>query len=171
MNFFPPMNARGQLFSTDLLFAVSVFLFALTFSIVFSNQLAVRVESIEAFNHQQDLARNAMNVLLTSPGYPGHWQALPDLSTVDGLGLASSRNQLVPAKVLAFMDLNASAYADMKALLGLSRYDFEFSVNDLNGSTLALVGTSPDANSTTASINRLALYQGREVIVRLRVFD
>lgn len=165
------LNARGQLFSADLLFALSVFLFALTFAIVFASQLALRVESIEAYNHKQDLARNAMNSLMASPGNPANWQSLADLNSTDSIGLARSRNSLSAAKVQAFVDLNGTAYYSMKTLLGLSRYDFEFTVTDLNGAALAFVGTSPDANSGTIAVNRLALYNGREAIARLRVFD
>ncbi len=164
-------RARGQLFSVDLLFAFTVFLFALTFSIIFANQLALRVESIDSFNHRQDLARTAMNALLADSGNPAHWAALSDLNTADSLGLVSSRNDLSPAKLQGLVDLNASSYGAMKNLLGISRYDFEFTVNDLNGTVLASAGTGPDSNSNTVSINRLALYKGREVLARLRVFD
>ncbi len=180
----PPSGARarGQLFSMDLLFAFTVFLFALTYSVIFANQLALRVESIDSFNHRQDLARTAMNAFLADSGRPANWAALSDLNAADSLGLVSSRNDLSPAKLQGLIDLNATSYDPMKKLLGLSRYDFEFTVNDLNGTVIASVDTctglnsdtvfaSPDSNSNTVSINRLALYRGREVLARLKVFD
>ncbi len=166
----PGLNRRGQLFSVDLLFALTIFLFALTFSIVFSNQLAVRIEAIESFNHRQDLAHTAMNALLADQGRPANWHKLATLATTDSLGLARSRNLLAPEKVQGLVDANSS-YTAMKTILGLARYDFQFTITDLNGTRIAVVGTSPDTNSNTVAINRLALYKGREAIAQLRVFD
>ncbi len=163
-------SQRGQIFSTDLLFALAIFLFTLTFSIVFSAQLALRVENIESFNHQQDLARNALQGLVLHPGKPANWHKLGGLAAVDSLGLANSRNVLSPAKVQGLVDLN-SAYPAMKTVLGLARYDFEFTLQDLNGTTIARMGTSPDVNSNTVLVRRLASYNGRHVLARMRVFD
>ena len=163
-------SKRGQIFSTDLLLALAIFLFTLTFSIVFSAQLALRVENIESFNHKQDLARSALQGLVLHPGKPANWHKLGSLSTVESIGLANSRNMLAPAKVQGLADLNSS-YSTMKTVLGLARYDFEFTLQDFNGTTIAAVGTSPDVNSNTVLVRRLASYNGRNVLARMRVFD
>jgi len=67
------LNKKGQIFSTDLMMASAVFMFILVMSIVYSTQLANRIDQIEEDNERLSAALHAANALVLSQGSPANW--------------------------------------------------------------------------------------------------
>ncbi|MFH1255983.1 MAG: hypothetical protein V1494_01690 [Candidatus Diapherotrites archaeon] len=165
------MRERGQIFSTDFLIAISVFMVVLILSIAFLNDSLLRVESIERFNGLQEAAAAASDSLVLSVGVPFNWQNKASLSDVNAIGLADSANFLDSAKLQRFSDLNASDYNAVKEILGVSKFGLFVSINSLqNSQRLFAFGLSPDSNAEVASIQRLALLGNEDVLVNVKVF-
>lgn len=165
------LNGKGQIFSTDLMFASIVFLFILILSITYSSEVANRIVFLEADYARDNSALNAANALLLPKGNPGNWENLPDLNNVSAIGIARTRNEIHEKKLQRLVDLNANNYNGVKELLGLQKYDFKISVLRLqNRQSLAEFGLEPGSEDEVSAVNRIAYYNGEEVIVRLKVF-
>ena len=166
------LNSRGQIFSTDLILASIVFMFILVLSITYSAEVANRVSLLEEDNARNLAASNAANALLFSGGSPANWQNLEDLNNVSSIGLARTRNELSPGKIAHLVDLNAGNYEGVRHLLGLSKYGIAISILRLqNSQSLAEFGIQPGNGKKVSAVNRIALYNGEEVLVRLKVFE
>ncbi len=166
------LNRRGQIFSTDMMMAAVVFLFILTLSIVYSSEVANRVYFMEEGNARDQTVLQAADALVLSAGSPANWETLSDLNTASSLGLVKSRNVLDAGKLQAILNLNAGNYGRIKELLGASRYDLGVSVLRLqNKQRLAEFGLQPSSENKVSAVSRIALYNGEEVIVRVKVFE
>jgi len=166
------LNGRGQVFSADLMMAAVVFLFIITLSIVYSSEVANRVYFLEEGQERDQAVLRAGDALLLSPGSPANWELLSDVSQASSLGLVKSRNVLDSGKVQALLDLNAGSYGRIKELLGASKYDFGISLLSLQSrQSLAEFGMQPGSENRVSAVNRIALYKGEEVIVRVKVFE
>ena len=164
------LDRRGQIFTTDLIMAVTVFLFVLTLSIVYSNQVANRVGLWEETNEREHAALLASRALVLSPGEPSNWENLA-VEDINSIGLAVSKNAIDAGKLQRLADLNAGGYEEAKALLGLARYDAWVEVRDLNKQLLESFGLEPGSNKHVSSFTRAALYNGEAVLVRVKVFE
>jgi hypothetical protein len=166
------LNGRGQIFSTDLMMAAVVFLFILTMSIIYSGEVANRVYFLEENQARDQAALRAADAIVLSSGNPANWETLSSLDSASSLGIAQSRNVLDEGKLLALLDLNAGNYSRIKDLLGASRYGLGISVLRLqNKQSLAEFGMQPGSEKNVSVVSRIALYQGEEVIVRVKVFE
>ena len=163
------LDRKGQIFTTDLILAVTVFLFVLTLTIIYSNQVANRAYYWEETNERELAALLASRALVLSHGEPANWERL-SVEDMNSIGLAGSRNVIDSRKLQRFADLNAGSYGEAKALLGLSKYDVRITISDLNQQLLESFGLEPDANKETSSFTRAALYGGEAVLVRVKVY-
>ncbi len=166
------VKAKGQVFSIDLLFASTVFLFILVISITYSLQTANNIELIEKDNERQNTVILVTNSLLLNQGNPINWENLNDLNTVTSIGLINSRNEISVKKINKLIDLNSTNYETIKDLLGASKYDLKIELLDLETKqAIREFGLNPsDVNKSVSVVNRIALFEGNEVIVRVKVF-
>jgi len=160
--------SRGQVFSADSLLGLVVFLFALSIVFLYFNQLFERNSSFEESSELEILSFNALRSLVETKGLPENWNSL-QVSEINALGIASERNVLDPGRLSRFLEISGSDYNSVKGILGLRKFDFRFSVNDLNG---ALVFSAGSAESSRVSFktSRLAIIDGRIVKVSLEAF-
>jgi len=164
------LNRKGQIFTVDLIMAATIFLFVLTLTIIYSNQVANRAGYWDETNEREHSALLASRALVLSPGEPSNWEHL-SIEDMNSIGLAGSRNVIDSRKLQRFADLNESSYEETKALFGLSKYDVRVTVTDLNRQLLESFGIEPDANKETTSLTRAALYNGEAVLVKVKVFE
>jgi len=166
------LGKRGQIFSTDLIVSSIVFLFILTLSLIYSTEVSNRIYLLEADNARNLAAFSAANSLLLSSGSPANWENMPDLNYVSSIGLAKAGNEIHPAKLRKLMDLNAGNYNGVRELLGLAKYNLRISVLALQSrESLAEFGFQPAGGKSASAANRIAFYNGKEVIMRLEVFE
>jgi len=164
-------NSKGQLFSTDLIVGLSIFLFVLAITLAYSNNVALRTEALDKTSEMRFVSAGAINSLVLSEGYPADWQNLADLTEVKSIGLANGRNIIDGNKLASLVDYNQNSYSELKSILGLTKYDVYIAVEDVNsGNTLYEFGLSPE-NEEVVSSRRLGLLNNEEVFVRLEVFE
>jgi len=165
----PERFQRGQIFTSDLIFAITIFLFILVLTVVYSNQVAFRVSLREEANESGNAALLASSALVLSRGEPVNWENL-ELEDINSIGLADSRNVISGEKLQRLADLNASYYQEAKALLGLAKYNAWIEVTNLDGSPVGEFGIEPDANRLVSSFTRVALKDGNFALVKVKVF-
>ncbi|MBI2598471.1 MAG: hypothetical protein HYW50_04715 [Candidatus Diapherotrites archaeon] len=166
------LNQCGQIFSTDLLIASSAFLLILSFSIVYSNSVAQNIFLLEKSNEREQVAQTTANALLNSPGFPANWQNLPDLTSVFALGISGSRNIIDNAKLQKIAQFSQTDYEKVIDLLGAGKYGLKVLVLRLqNNQTISEFGADQLSEQSVSTVNRLALLEGEEVIVRVKVFE
>ncbi|MCX6767419.1 MAG: hypothetical protein NTY90_01650 [Candidatus Micrarchaeota archaeon] len=165
-------QSRGQLFSIDILVAVTIALFlfitATTLSTRVMNVLGISEQEIEL----NAAAEAAAAQLAASPGNPLNWDALSfSDASVNSIGLAESRNVLAPAKVGAFFALasNQTALPLVKKMLGVSRPGYGFSVRIYNqtGSLVNGFSTGAGTGKPATVAERIGVLNGS--LVRLSV--
>ncbi len=164
------LNCKGQIFTTDLILAVTVFLFVLTLTVIYSNQVASRVGYWENTSDRASAALLASSALVLSPGEPSNWESLA-IEDINSIGLAESRNVLLPSKLQRLVDLNSGQYSEAKALLGLAKYGVRIEVSDLNKQLLKAFGLEPGSENQVSAFTRLAVLNGKPVLVKVKVFE
>jgi len=165
-------NDKGQIFSSDLMIAGIIFLLILTLSLVYSNDVANKISILEQDNLREQAVQNAANALVYSPGKPANWQNFSDLSGIFAIGIADSRNVIDPTKINQLVILSQTDYDQIKDLLGLSKYGLKVSIIDLlNNQVFFEFGVEPGSNQSVSAVNRFALLDGQDVIVRVKVFE
>ncbi len=161
-------NSKGQIFTTDLIVAVTVLLFILVVSSTSFGLIQNSLNEEEFYSEMQEKALNASEVLVSTSGDPNSWELLSDLN-VNSLGIAKERNVLDEEKIDRLVDLNATEYETIKEILGLSKYEFYFKVTEINGSSVKEFGTFPSTENTVI-VERYVLLNGAERKLILGVF-
>lgn len=161
---------KGQFFGTDFVFATSLFLFMLSILLVTGNQVSVRVESVQNEHEMRFGAFHAFQALTLSPGSPSHWNTFSSPLDVNALGLAIRSGVLDEAKIQRLADWNASYYIELKAVLGIPRYDFYLHVKDENLNVVSAVGALPDVNKTRVVLFRPVMVGSHKRWLELGVF-
>lgn len=164
-------NSKGQIFTIDLIIGITVLIFILTVSIIFSSNLGIRVNEFETGAEMKEIANFATNQLLYSPGDPADWENLGSLENVSAIGLAEENNLLNLQKVQTFTGSYPSDYNAIKNLLGLSKYDFYLSIERVSDKQqLYSFGIATPADATVVYNERIALLDGKEVFVKTEVY-
>jgi hypothetical protein len=161
------LQSKGQLFTTDLIFAIVFLAFLLSIYAIANKQ----VEQNLSLRYEQEsiskATRDAALVLL-SPGMPKNWSA----NNVHTIGLTAQKNVLSKEKIERFLFLANKDYEKARQLLGLYRegisYDFALSISTLEGEEL--YSFSPqELGDTRMAINRYALLENEPVLLRIEV--
>ena len=168
---------RGQIFSTDLIIAMLIFIIVifLIFQILdYSNKKIILEES---FNDINIIAGNVISSLIETEGNPSNWSLLNandfNENNVFSLGLAKSLNlnnqdSLIKGKSMSLNNngyitldknkinrldsLNNTRYNEIKNILGIkgSGYEFLLTVKNWNGNsydTVKDIGKIPDGDT------------------------
>lgn len=166
------IGKRGQIFSTDFTIAAVVFLATLVFSIIYSNDASNRILLQEKANELDLAAQTAASSLVYSKGFPANWETHTGISTVSSIGLASTRNELSLQKIKRIEALNQANYAQIKDILGLSKFDVKVTISRMqNNQLLHEFGIAVPVEKSTSSATRIAALNGEEVIVQVKVFS
>jgi len=167
------LDRKGQIFSTDLMMASVVFLFILVIGIVYSTQAGNRIALVEEDNQRQMAALNAANALLLTGGEPGNWENFASLdSNISSIGIAKSRNEISGAKLQSLVAFGSTDYEELRQVLGVSKYGLGVSVLQLlDKESIAEAGQEPGTGDKVSTVNRIATYNGHNVIVRVKVFE
>ena len=163
-------NCKGQIFTMDLVVAVTVLLFILVISMTSFGLIQNALNEEEFYFEMQEKALNASQALVSTSGDPNTWELLSDLN-VNSIGLAKERNVLDKTKIDKLIDLNSTNYEDIKEILGLAKYNFYFKITTINGQTVKEFGTFPGSQNKTIVIERYVLLNGEERKLLLGVFE
>ena len=166
-----PSRARGQLFSSDALLAMMVFLFALTVTFALTDQLVAQTTSSadgERLNHVTD---RLAQLMIFSPGNPTNWEYLSDRNDVAWIGLIDHGKEIDPQKLTQFRDWNADDYRSLKAGMGIGDKNFYFYISDVNKNIISNAGISPVDAVKVSTSTFSSVYHGKPVLVTLQVYE
>lgn len=164
------LNNKGQIFTTDLIVALTVLLFILVISATSFGLIQNSLNEEEFYAEMQEKAVNASQVLVATKGNPDSWVKLNDLTGINSIGLAKENNVLDENKVDTLVDWNALKYEEIKEVLGLQKYDFYFKITEMDEHTVREFGILPGAEEKTILVERYILFQGTERKFILGVF-
>lgn len=163
-------SGKGQIFSVDFLAASMVFLFIILTILAFTNTVFQQT----VFNEKNELDETAIlvaNSLLYSQGEPANWHTLNGVNEISNIGIVEARNVIAEEKLERLVDLNQNYYGETKDILGASKYGIRVSILRMqNNQSIAEFGLEPLEESIVSTANRLAYYNGENVIARIRVF-
>ena len=151
---------KGQVISTEFLFAIFILIILLVLGVSLWNLTATRLSEDLI---KTELATSAIEVsdyLLKSQGAPTDWEEnITNLASL-GLGATLKGNKLDRDKVSALLNLD---YDKIKESLGIKSYEFYFKITDLSSNLIQIsgnnteVGLKPNASSHSVNSQRIAI--------------
>jgi hypothetical protein len=166
---------RGQLFSFDFIFALSLIVFLFALSLFVSGSISTSINNSEQQRELKISAAFALSALLETPGNPSNWDYLQFTDTnVKAIGLSSKKNVLEKHKVEQFFTLansGVSNYNQLKGMIGLNlpSTNFALTISSLNG-TLFDTFIQPPKNASIYSQQRIGMLNDQVVTIKLRVW-
>jgi len=161
----PDFTSKGQFFFPDLIIALIVFIIILAFFFLSSHATGIQIDLYYTNNNLEETSHTVVNPLVLFSGEPYNWE-IKDFADLNRIGLVSERNVLNVQKVNKFVEYLTNNYSDLRAKMSLGKYDFKFELHDFNGSIIKEGGyVNPDFVSKITQ-NRVASYNGRQVIVK-----
>jgi hypothetical protein len=162
-------NLRGQMFSTELMFSLSVFIAALIVFLFVWNNMYNNYQEEQSDTKMQVVLIGVSDAAVMSMGDPQDWEIGVE-NQANSYGFASARNVLSPAKLYAMQGYFAANYSDMVSKMGAGGYDFFAEVRGMDDSVLYSFGSKADpANQSISSVSAERLALIGEDIVKLRV--
>lgn len=137
---------KAQLFSSDMIAAVFLFLLVSTF-ILFSWNSSIDAAAENLQRREMELAASRiLDIMVKSPGYPPDWEA----GNASVIGLVNYDRTIDPVKLSAFINMD---YNKTKEILGTGDYFFR-----LGNYTKGANGTS------TVFIRRMVIFNGPQLM-------
>ncbi len=161
---------RGQLFSTDALLAIIVFMLALTILSGTQSQLIGESENRIRAQYRQQAAENSVLLLFSTPGNPSYWETLSDRNSVQSVGLMGEGRAISTSKWAAFQDWNADDYYSLLRVIGLSDQNMYVTLSDVNRIVISYVGISPADVNEVNSVVFSSVYRQQPVVVQVQVY-
>lgn len=161
---------RGQLYSSDALLSIVIFLFALTVISAMTQQF----QNQAADEHFADIttlraARTALT-LFTSPGNPTFWDTNSDRTSVKSVGVSTNGVEISPQKWNAFLDWNADNYPELAHRMGVGDLNFYLTISDVNKNILSRAGTSPINKNHVSVVTFPVVYESKGAVATLQVY-
>lgn len=163
-------RARGQLYSTDALLSIVIFLFALTLISGLSQQLQSQANSSKENYFLTQRAVRAAQIIFTSPGDPIFWESLSDRNSVKSVGVSNTPGNISSAKWNAFRDWNGDDYPSLARALGIGDLNFYITISDVNKAILTQAGTAPVDRNQISVVTFPVVYQSQGAIAAVQVY-
>lgn len=156
--------SKGQIFSTDLIFATGIFLILM--GLVWYNWDDMRYEMDETveINEMEHLALSISDALVMTSGEGHNWVDDPENAT--SIGLTSLPGKVSQERLDAFVDMD---YDDQREKLGTGAFDFWFALKTSSGSVIQSTGSNPEGDRRI-SIVRPVIYNGEPSFVNLMIW-
>lgn len=142
--------SRGQIFTTDIVIAVSIFVVALVFLISIWNSILLDNAALQRSDMKLSLLK-ATDALVKSQGMPAGWNE----SNVVLVGLAVWDRTIDARKLASFLAMD---YNKSKSALGVQGYDYYFRLINAN----VTKGEYPQGDAVYTQ--RKVFYNGIETI-------
>lgn len=163
---------KGQMLSTEILLALSIFLVSMGVFMLSWNAISSSYQQQQADSQMESALLSVSDTLVLSPGNPSDWETSA-LSNASLIGIASARNVLSPAKAAALQSLNSTSYDAARGRLGAGRFDLFIAITGQSGATLYSFGreANPGNESISAiSTQRMALMNGSIVSLKVQLW-
>jgi len=166
-------SKKGQIFSTELILSVSIFLAALLIFLFVWNSIFTYYTEEQSERKMQVALIGISDMAVFSPGDPQDWEETSGIDA-NSFGFVSSRNVLSEKKLFAAQRIFASNYSEIKARMGAGGYGLYFEVRDAqNGLTYYNFGNDADAANSSVSQStseRLALLGDKLVVMKIQLW-
>jgi hypothetical protein len=140
---------KGQVSSGEIVLAYFLFFVALTLAVTMWMNEVNHIRTNNRFSDFEDSASDIAEKLVRTRGIPWDWNE----NNVASIGLADEPRVLSTSKILMFVDLmndsknsaicvGETNYDCSKSLLGVGKYDFYLTIEDLNN-TLVILNNTP----------------------------
>jgi hypothetical protein len=162
----------GQLLSTEIILALSLFLVAMLVFVLAWNYISFSYSSEQADRQMQSSLIGVSDSLVLSPGSPADWEYSSG-ANASSFGLASSRNVLSAAKLSALQSLNATDYDNVRERMGAGKFDLYVEASNPGGPVLYNFGHPADLSSSSVSAvvsQRLATLGGSVVVLKVELW-
>ncbi|VVB56891.1 Uncharacterised protein [uncultured archaeon] len=173
----PNRPRRGQIVISDLIVSLGLFVVLVVVAYQAWNQQISDVGDWRAQANAQEALRRGLDALTRTPGHPSNWAAAglsPSSGSVVSMGAAQSDGVLEPYKLgrlAQYLGGYGAAANDTRAKMGLGAYQADGGVRLLNGSSILSFGNAPGGRAYVAATGqRMAMYDGQPVLVRLRIW-
>ena len=131
---------KGQIFSTDFIISIGIFIFILNVSILIWNNINSQIDQGEISNKFQTKLISTSTLLLETTGLPKNWEKLDpqiEKKKISQIGLAIKSNVLSYEKITALKNL---PYDDAKEIMGLETENIYIEILDASGNILNMNG-------------------------------
>jgi hypothetical protein len=160
---------RGQLFSSELMISLSLFIATLIIYLLVWNNLHNSYLEEQNDVRMQTLLIGISDAMVLSQGDPADWESGAG-ANANSYGLASAHNVLSPAKLYAMQEYFASNYSGMKEKAGAAGYDIFIDVESTDGTVIYSFGRLADtANQSVSAVSTERLAMVGDEIVKMRV--
>jgi len=156
------MSVKGQIFSFDFLLASSIFLLTMGILFVYWTYTNIQIQETIGMNEMIDKAYKATEVWFRE-GIPTYWNS----SNVIDLGLEN--NHRFNQTKMGTMKTEIG-YDKTKVMVGLSGYDYNFTVYDMNNDTAFSSGLNPSNPTNLLKIKRIGIYEDSIVTLEVMVW-
>ncbi len=160
------MHEKGQLSAYDLLFAVVLFMLAfVVLNSIWMESYANAIKKEET-SRMHFSARQALRVLVESPGEPDNW----DSAGVEVPGLLKNwgSEKISREKV---SELEGMDYNNVKQLLALEEFEFLLSIDAVDDSLDTNIGIAAPPTAKAVRLKRTKYYEGGEASIEFSVFE
>ena len=155
---------RGQVFTTDYIIGVAIFIILFALCIFAWQKTVYMVQKDFLIDDMMYTAKRASEQLLMSPGVPVNWE--DDLSSTKAVGLATGNRVLSGEK---FTRLSEMDYDTLKYYLGAGNYDIYIRIENSTGSIIGEINKRPQGE-IVVNVRRIAVMDNQSVILDLSVW-
>ncbi len=174
---------RAQIASSEFIMAYFIFSLVLISALFLWDTTTKNILKSEHLHKMNSLGTDAVEKLLRTSGFPGDWIVKP-VDNISALGLVNESRILDRGKVLRFVELMDSSkfnecgvavsnYNCSRYLLGVEKYEFYFTLKDVNGSIMTIEGQNcstgnfPVDADYIISVRRSAILDDEIVMISL----
>lgn len=117
---------KGQIFTTDFMISVAVFIGVLITIITLWNGIDIHIKEVESRREMHSIAISVSDALIRSPGFPPSWNS----TNVQSIGLAKEEYVLDQQKLMSLIGLD---YDTARSIMRLGNYHMLIYVSDISG--------------------------------------
>ena len=156
---------RGQIFSTDLLIALVVFILILGMFTTVRTFSKNRLEENMMGQELETICYTAADTLVKTPGHPVNWEDDPNSPATTSIGLVKTDRVLDEGKLMALKEM---APGRLRETLRTGGNNVSIAVKGLGGEVIVQVGDHVEGPSAIMS-RRIVTYNGTIASLELTV--
>lgn len=159
---------RGQVSMPDVMFATIFFFLILAGLVSFSDNLQQSTQHSLDRRNLDIMAANVAEYIIKNPGTPTNWEQLSDQNQIVQIGLAQKDRVLRAEKVVAFVNMGNTDYANTRVRLNIPYYEF---YAQFSGGTTLTTGQAPPSNADASVVTRFVTINGVETTFALTLYE
>ena len=159
-------NRKSQIFSLDLLFSITIFIFILLASFWTWNYTQERIQEVHTMKNMQLATQNTISELVRRSGNPIDWQFYNNMSNVSSFGLADQTiNYANQEKINKMILYGNSFYQESRQKLHIGKYNYFLTIGENS------TGIVPNESANIISMEDVMLLKNGTIVkLKLRLW-